>query len=71
MAGNGRGAQKSKNPILRAPDSPMGLEFPAVRPDGQEWLERTKSGMSRFVSVRWLSVWVLRPTGTRFRIWRC
>ena len=23
-------------------DSPMGLEFPAVRPDGQEWLERTK-----------------------------
>jgi hypothetical protein len=42
VAGNGRGAQKSKNPILRAPDSPMGLEFPAVRPDGQEWLERTK-----------------------------
>ena len=42
MAGNGRGAQKSKNPILRSPDSPMGLEFPAIRPDGQEWLDRTK-----------------------------
>ena len=44
MAGNGRGAQKSKNPILRAPDSPMGLEFPAVRPDGQEWLLGAQKG---------------------------
>ncbi len=43
MAGNGRGAQKSKNPILKAPESPMGLEFPAVRPDGQEWLPRTRA----------------------------
>ena len=42
MAGNGRKAKKSSNMVLKAPDCPMGLELPAVRPDGQEWLQRTK-----------------------------
>lgn len=44
MAGNGHSGRSKagRNVVLKSPDTVMGLDLPATRPDGREWLDLTK-----------------------------